>query len=180
MDIDSISKKLMGQAEQNYKKYGGLATVTLFIVKDQIAVLPIELMDLFATDKEKYVDAVRYLVKENAPDAVVVICEAWFLDDIKKEKFEQPSQSPRRKECAFLTIDTPIKQITYINEIRNKKLTAWREFGTHNKLDHSAGNVQTMSGSFTDFYATSSVLTVPVDMMEKPSDVSEDVPKIDG
>ena len=178
MDIDSMAKQLMGQAEENYRKYGGLATITLFIVKDQIAVLPIELMDLFATDKARYVDAVRYLVKENPPDAVVLICEAWFLDDIKDGKIEQPSKSPKRKECAFLTVDTRDKQITYINEIKNKKLSEWRIFGTHNKMDHTEGNMQ-MYGNFTDFYSTSSVLNVPVDMMEKAENETKEVPKID-
>ena len=180
MDIESIARQLFSQVEQNFQKYGFLSPVTLFIIQNQIVMLPVELIELFIKDKDKYVEAVRYLVKENPPDAVVIISEVWYLDNIKDGKIEQPSKSQNRKEAVFLTVDSKNKQITYINQIKDKKLTAWREFGIYDKLNHTAGNIQTMAGNFTDFYGTGANLTVPVEMMEKPKGEVKDVPKIDG
>ena len=69
--------------------------------------------------RKKFYEAVRELVKKHNPDAVAVICEAWCLYDLSG-KLEQPSKSPKRKECVFVTVDSRDKQVTCAAEIRDR------------------------------------------------------------
>jgi hypothetical protein len=174
MDIESLAITLTEGAAQNFEEFGGISTVTFFIMNGSITPLPQQLMDILTQDRERFYAVVRELVKKHNPDAVAMICEAWFVDDLSG-KLEQPSKSPKKKECVFVTVDSKDRQVSYIAEIRDRKLCEWKQ---HPVYEKNSGGSTAMSGNMIDFYGTGRVLNLPMGMYEKPQG-SGTVEKVD-
>ncbi len=164
MDIESLAITLAEGATQNFEEFGCISTVTLFIMNGGITPLPQQLMDILTQDRERFYATVRELVKKHNPDAVAMICEAWYVDDLSG-RLEQPSKSPKKKECVFVTVDSKERQVSYIAEIRNKKLCEWKQ---HPVYEKNSGDTAAVSGNMIDFYGTGTVLNLPMGMFEKP------------
>ncbi len=165
MDIESLAENLTDGARQNFEEFGCISTVTLFIMNGSITPLPQQLMDILNKDRERFYATVRELVKKHNPDAVAMICEAWFVDDLSG-KLEQPSNSPKKKECVFVTVDSKDRQVSYVAEIKSKNLCEWKKHPVYEK--NSPDNTA-VSGNMIDFYGTGNVLNLPMGMYEKPS-----------
>ncbi len=163
MDIESLAITLPDGARQNFEEFGCISTVSLFIMNGSITPLPQQLMDILTQDRERFYAAVRELVKKHSPDAVAMICEAWYVDDLSG-RLEQPSKNPKRKECVFVTVDSKERQVSYVAEIRNKKLCEWKQ---HPVYEKNSGDTAA-SGNMIDFYGTGTVLNLPMGMYEKP------------
>ncbi len=163
MDIESLAKDLTEGATQNFAEFGYISTVTLFIMNGSITPLPQHLMDILTQDRERFYANVRELVKKHNPDAVAMICEAWYVDDLSG-RLEQPSKSSKKKECVFVTVDSKDRQVSYVAEIKNKKLCEWKQHPVYEKNSGSTA----VSGNMIDFYGTGSVLNLPMGMYEKP------------
>ena len=164
MDVfDKIALDLSDGARKNYQKYGYITPVVFLVINDSLNPLPKEMIDLMTSDREKFKDVVMELVKKHNPLAVAIITEAYYLDLQGGAKVEQPSQSKNKKECVFVTVDSREKQISYMAEIKDKKLGKWIK---HPVFIKKGGEVE-VSGNMIDFYGTSNVLNVPLEMHEK-------------
>ena len=163
MDIESLALTLTEGARQNFEEFGYISTVILFIMNGSITPLPPQLMDILTKDRERFYATVRDLVKKHNPDAVAMICEAWYVDDLSG-RLEQPSKNPKKKECVFVTVDSRDRQVSYVAEIKNKKLCEWKQ---HPVYEKNSGDTA-VSGNMIDFYGTGSVLNLPMGMYEKP------------
>jgi hypothetical protein len=166
MDIETLLSNLAEGARENFKEFGFVTPATLFIMNDSLAPLPDEVMELFSKDKPRYFEAVRRLVKKHSPDAVAVICEAWFVDDFSAG-LVQPSLSPGRKECVFITVDSRDRQVTCAAEVKNGKLGDWNR---HPAYEKNSVNDKMITGNLIDFYGTGTNLNLPIDMLRRPAD----------
>lgn len=165
MDIfDKIALDLSDGARKNYEKHGHIQPVVFLVINDTLNPLPKQLVDLMTADKDKFHDVVRELVKKHNPLAVAIITEAWYLDLQGGAKVEVPSQSKEKKECVFVTVDSIEKQISWMAEIKDKKLGEWVKHPVYFK---KVGEVR-MSGNMIDFFGTGTVLNVPLEMHQKP------------
>ncbi len=165
MDVfDKIALDLSDGAKKNFEKHGYVQPVAFLIIDYQLSPLPRNLSDMMIYDKEKFNTVVRELVKKHNPMAVAVICEAYYLDLHKGDKFERPSESKDRKECVFVTVDSMDKQISWHAEIKDKKLGEWIKHPVYLK---KGGEVEA-SGNMIDFYGTGTSLNLPIEMHDIP------------
>lgn len=172
--IEQLAIDMCDGAKGNYEECGYIIPAVLLVMDGMLNALPQQLADLMHSDKDKFQEVVRTLVKKHNPLAVAIISEAWCLDIAGKGKVEQPSRSPDRIESIFVTVDSREKQIFYHAEIKNKKLGKWVKGPVYFKTD---GEVET-SGNMVDFYGSGSALNLPIEMHEAPTGDGK-VPKID-
>lgn len=172
--IDKIALDLTLGAKKNFDKHGFVAPVVFIVENGTLNLLPQNLINLMTSDKEQFHETIRALVKKRNPLAVAIISEVWYLDLQGGAKIEQPSKSKDKKECVFVTVDSKEKQISYMAEIKDKKLGEWIK---HPVFIKKGGEVE-VSGNMIDFYGTSNVLNVPLEMHQK-SKGGVDVPKIE-
>ncbi|HCE45519.1 MAG TPA: hypothetical protein DET40_18420 [Lentisphaeria bacterium] len=175
MDVfDKIALDLSDGARKNYEKHGFVQPVAFLIINGTLSPLPRNLTDLMLSDKEKFNAVVSELVKKHNPLAVAIITEAWYLGFPLGDKLEAPSQSKDRKECVFVTVDSKEKQISWMAEIKDKKLGKWVKHPVYLK---KGGEVKA-SGNMVDFYGTGTELNLPLEMHQSPKGESK-IPKMD-
>ena len=172
--IEQLALDMCDGARSNYEECGYITPAVLLLVDGMLNALPEKLTALMHSDRDRFHDAVREIVRKYNPLAVIIIAEAWCLDISGKGKVEQPSRSPDRIESIFVTVDSREKQIFYHAEVRNKKLGEWVKGPVYLK---TGGEVD-ISGNMVDFYGTGSALNLPIEMHETPRGDGE-VPKID-
>jgi len=149
--INELKKHMVDTMLSNFKKFGNLAPILFFMVKNELNVglIPSEMLSTHE-NKEALALAIKRMCKNNAIQCVGIIMEAWAKnigdDELSKLLINgnmRVSECKEKQEIILMIFSTPDKEefISYIVEPKTKCVL---------HLYHSGEN--TNGGTFSNFF----------------------------